>query len=480
MDDNNTPRLPPRPQQPPADDAEVTQKLPLLERSRPITEQAKEAMPGLSPLQMPAPQMAVPEFAGKWNQEQAPAELLARPAPPEYPVLEYEEALPVPRSPVPFMVTSGQSLTTPRPQKVRKQWPTWKRLLATFLLLLLLLGGGVLAFGYYYFQTNIQTPLSQFIHPVSRGSDEPAGNTIPSDSSVTGRVWNVLLLASDNDGKYRFPAVLTQVMMVVHIDTIKNTVTMVSIPRDSWVYVPGVGGMHHIDQAFLLGATQHNNFDDGVRQARLTVEKDYGITIDRYAWVGLDGFAKVIDTLGGLDIDVTHPVVDDVYPDDTGSNANNPFAYKRLYLPAGPQHLNGQQALEYVRSRHADLVGDIGRTQRQQQVLAALKQKLNVSSVLGNLPQLFSDLKGEVYTDVSEQEMLGFAAYGHGLSGNAIQHVTLGPGSGNQDYGSYSSVYDPSAGSKQDVVIPHCENIQPLMNNVFGLGDAQSCNVTGP
>src|SRR6266851_1958138 len=244
MDDNNTPKLPPWPHQPPADDAEVTQKLPLLKQSRPITEHAKEAMSSLSPLQMPAPQNAVPEFAGKWNQGQAPAEPLARPASPEYPVLEYEEALPVPRSPAPFMVTSGQSLTTPRPQKVRKQWPTWKRLLATFLLLLLLLGGGALAFGYYYFQTNIQTPLSQFIHPVSRGSDEPAGNTIPSDSSVTGRVWNVLLLASDNDGKYRFPAVLTQVMMVVHIDTIKNTVTMVSIPRDSWVHVPGVGGMH--------------------------------------------------------------------------------------------------------------------------------------------------------------------------------------------------------------------------------------------
>jgi LCP family protein required for cell wall assembly len=441
MDDNNIRKLPPRPQQPPADDSEVTQKLPLLKRSTPMIEHTKEAMPGLSPLQMPAPQNAVPELVGKWNQEQAPAE----------------------------------PLSMPRPQKVRQQWPTWKRLLATFLLLLLLLGGGMLAFAYYY----IQTPLSQFIHPVSRGSDEP-GNTIPSDSSVTGRVWNVLLLASDNDGKYRFPAVLTQVMMVVHIDTIKNTVTLVSIPRDSWVYVPGIGGMHKIDQAFFLGATQHNNFDDGVRQARLTVEKDYGITIDRYAWVGLDGFAKVIDTLGGLDIDVTHPVVDDIYPDDTGSNVNNPFAYKRLYLPPGPQHLNGQQALEYVRSRHADLVGDIGRTQRQQQVLTALKQKLNVSSVLGNVQQLFSDLKGEVYTDVSEQEMVGFAGYGHGLSGNAIQHVTLGPGSGNQDYGSYSSVYDPSAGSNQDVVIPHCENIQPLMNNVFGLGDAQSCNVTGP
>jgi polyisoprenyl-teichoic acid--peptidoglycan teichoic acid transferase len=432
MDDNNTRKLPPRPQQPPADDSEITQKLPLLDGNRLITEHIKEATPNLS------------------------------------------------SSHTSSMVTSGQSLTTSRLQKVLKQWPTWKRLLATFLLLLLLLGGGALAFGYYYFQTNIQTPLAQFVHPVSRGSDEPASNTIPSDSNVTGRVWNVLLLASDNDGKYRFPAVLTQVMMVVHIDTIKNTVTMVSIPRDSWVYVPDVGGMHKIDQAFFLGATQHNNFDDGVRQARLTVEKDYGITIDRYAWVGLGGFAKVIDTLGGLDIDVAHPVVDDIYPDDTGSNANTPFAYKRLYLPPGPQHLNGQQALEYVRSRHADLVGDIGRTQRQQQVLAALKQKLNVSSVLGNLQQLFSDLKGEVYTDVSEQEMLGFAAYGHGLSGNAIQHVTLGPGNGNQNYGSYSNVYDPSANSNQDVVIPHCDNIQPLINTIFGLGNAQSCNVTGP
>ncbi|MFL5629610.1 MAG: LCP family protein, partial [Ktedonobacteraceae bacterium] len=366
------------------------------------------------------------------------------------------------------------------PQKVRKQWPTWKRLLATFLLLLLLLGGGALAYAYYYFQTNIQTPLSQFVHPVSRGKDEPSANTIPSDGNVTGRTWNILLLGSDNDGKYTFPAVLTQVMMVVHIDTVQNSVTLVSIPRDSWVYVPQVGGMHKIDQAFFLGAKQHNSFDDGVRLARMTVEKDYGITIDRYAWVGLDGFAKVIDTLGGLDVDVTHPVVDDIYPDDTGQNANNPFAYTRLYLAPGPQHLNGQQALEYVRSRHADLVGDIGRTQRQQQVLQALKQKLNVSSVLSHLQQLFADLKGEVYTDLGEQEMLGFAAYGRNLSTNAIRRITLGPGDGSQNYGSYDNVYDPSAGSNQDVVIPHCENIQPLMNNIFSLGNAQSCNVTGP
>jgi polyisoprenyl-teichoic acid--peptidoglycan teichoic acid transferase len=214
--------------------------------------------------------------------------------------------------------------------------------------------------------------------------------------------------------------------------------------------------------------------------ARLTVERDYGITIDRYAWVGLDGFAKVINTLGGLDVDVTHPVVDDAYPDDTGSSANNPNSFKRLYMVPGPQHLNGQEALEYVRSRHADLVGDIGRTQRQQQVLQALKQKLNVGSIVTNLPQLYNDLKGSVFTDLNEQEIVGFAGFGHDLPANAIEHITLGPGQGNQNYGDYSDVYDPSAGAQQSVVIPDCSNIELVINRVFHPGDnAQSCNVTG-
>jgi anionic cell wall polymer biosynthesis LytR-Cps2A-Psr (LCP) family protein len=141
--------------------------------------------------------------------------------------------------------------------------------------------------------------------------------------------------------------------------------------------------------------------------------------------------------------------------------------------------MNGQQALDYVRSRHADLVGDIGRTQRQQEVLTALKKKLNVSNVISNLTQLITDLKGKVYTDLSEQEMIAFANFGRTLSGSAIQRITLGPGTGSQNYGDLASVYDPSVGANQDVVIPHCNTIQPVINHIFGLGDAQSCNVNG-
>ena len=142
----------------------------------------------------------------------------------------------------------------------------YSRRMRTFIyifLLFTLLVFGVLAFGYSYFESTIQAPLLNFFHPVSRGNNEPP----PDDSAITGRPWNILLLGSDNDNKYSFPALLTQVMMVVHVDPDNNRVYMVSIPRDSWVYVPLNGGMHKIDQSFFFGAAQHANFDDGVRAA---------------------------------------------------------------------------------------------------------------------------------------------------------------------------------------------------------------------
>lgn len=369
----------------------------------------------------------------------------------------------------------------PSLKKRRKRRGNTARIALILSLLIAIALGGSLIYGYSYINTNIEKPLAKFIRPVSRATGEPTLAPPPSYDTIMGRSWNILLLGSDNDRKYTFPAVLTQVMMVVHIDTVQSAVYLVSIPRDSWVWVPTAKGMHKIDQAFLLGVTQNNSFDDGVRAARLTVEQDYGITIDRYAWVGLSGFAKVIDTLGGVDIDVTHPVVDDAYPNDTGSGAdpNDPYAYKRLYIVPGPQHLTGEQALEYVRSRHADLIGDIGRTQRQQQVLEALKLKLNLTTVLSNLPQLIKDMQGQVYTDFSQQEMIAFANFGRTLSSSAIQRITLGPGAGGQNYGELTTLYDPGVGANQDVVIPHCDTIQPIINRIFDLGDAQSCNVTG-
>jgi LCP family protein required for cell wall assembly len=343
-------------------------------------------------------------------------------------------------------------------------------LLFSLLCILVVLGGALIS-GLYVVEKDVLGPLAQFFHPL--GGD--------SNGSIDGRAWNLLLLGSDNDAKFTFPDVLTQVMMVVRVDPLNNSVSMLSIPRDSWVAVPGQAGMHKIDQAFFIGSRPHRSFDDGVRLARQTIEQDYGIPIARYAWVGLDGFARVINTLGGIDIDVTHPLLDDNYPDDTGSggHAANPYAVERLYLAPGPQHLSGEQALEYVRSRHADLVGDIGRTQRQQEVLAALKKKLDFSTVFNHLSALFHDLAGKVYTDLSEKEMLSIANFARNLSTDSISHITLGPGHGSQNYGSLARVNDPGLDASQDIIVPNCATIQPEVNTIFGLGDIQSCQVNG-
>jgi len=130
-----------------------------------------------------------------------------------------------------------------------------------------------------------------------------------------------------------------------------------------------------------------------------------------------------------------------------------------------------------VRSRHADLVGDIGRTNRQQEILQALKKKLTVPNIINHFQQLISDMAGKVYTDMSPQEILAFANFGRTLPSSGIQHITLGPGSGNQNYGQLAQVNDPSINADQDVVLPQCANIGPLFASIFG--GFVNCNVTG-
>lgn len=363
----------------------------------------------------------------------------------------------------------------PEPLIIAPKRPTRKRQRRlirawTIFLLLLLLPVGGIAYGFYFVETNILGPLAQFFHPLKGDND----------SAISGRTWNLLLLGSDNDDKFVYPNLLTQVMMIVHIDPINNSVYMLSIPRDSWVHVPDRAGMHKIDQAFYLGSAPHHSFDDGVRMARATIKEDYGIPIDRYAWIGLDGFSRVINTLGGLDMDLEHPILDDDYPDDIGSSARHPYAIKRLLLAPGPQHLDGSEALEYVRSRHADLVGDIGRIQRQQAILKALKHKLNLPTIFNRLGDILKDLHNKIYTDLSQNELISFANFSRNLAPEAIQRLALGPGHGSQDYGSLSQITDPGLGETQDIVLPNCANIQPEINMIFGLGNTQSCRVNGP
>jgi LCP family protein required for cell wall assembly len=353
---------------------------------------------------------------------------------------------------------SGQSPRPPGKWKVqqgkKRRFPIWARIVLSIVLLLLVVVGSVAGYYLYFLATPISHIVNQQVTRL-KGDENPNLNRNGADI-LSGPRINILLLGSDTDEKFSNGSYLAQSDIVVTIDPASRKVGMLSIPRDFWINVGG--GMHKLDEAFGLG---------GVALSRLTIFQDFGIPINYYAWVGLDGFIKVINTVGGVDVDVLHPITDDNYPDDVGANANDPYAYKRLYIPPGPQHLSGTEALEYVRSRHADLVGDFGRSARQQQVLGALKTKLNNPDIIGKLSDIAHDLDGYVKTDMQLTDVFKLMNFARGLDLNSIQRVILGP--------PYSQIGTTPDGTS--VVFPDCALIVPAIAKMFALGNKAVCNI---
>jgi len=210
----------------------------------------------------------------------------------------------------------------------------------------------------------------------------------PSAGSAAGSPFTVLLMGSDDDSKFASDAVLTQSMILVRITPATRHVTMLSIPRD--LYVPlASGGEAKIDAAYSYGQAP---------EAVATVERNFDVHVDYWVWVGLRGLVRLIDYLGGVDVTTSNPVLDDFYPADL-ENAD-PYAYKRVLVLPGPQHLDGLHAMEYVRSRHGDIQEDFGRSQRQQQVLLALKVKARAVNPV-DLPGVLASFNGEFKTSMN-------------------------------------------------------------------------------
>jgi LCP family protein required for cell wall assembly len=246
----------------------------------------------------------------------------------------------------------------------------------------------------------------------------------------------------------------TQVIIFVSFDTIRRQIYLVSIPRDLFVQIPGFIS-DKIDNAPGYG---------NLGTAVSTVEANFHITIDHYAWVGLRGFVNIIDTLGGVDINVAHPMVESDFPDDLDP-LGSIYAVRRFFIPAGPQHLDGVTALEYVRARHSDLIGDFGRSQRQQQVLLQIKQKMKIADI-STFPRLIQDLQGQVQTDLSPLDVLGLLRSILGIDPGSIHRYYLDQVRG------YTADGTTSAGSA--ILVPNWSKIgtlfQCIMSNSAYLG----------
>ena len=150
----------------------------------------------------------------------------------------------------------------------------------------------------------------------------------------------------------------TDSIIMVHVPSGAGKPALISLPRDSYVPIPG-HGHNKINAAFAIG---------GPKLLVQTIEQVTGVRIDGYVEIGFGGFASVVDSVGGVDICVARNMKD---------------AYAGINLKAGCQTLDGRNALGYVRARYSDPLGDIGRVARQRQFLAAIMHKaLSPSTVL--------------------------------------------------------------------------------------------------
>ena len=266
------------------------------------------------------------------------------------------------------------------------------------------------------------------------------GVQAPAPSAAPGTPFTVLLLGSDDDGKNKSP--LTQSMILVRVEPATKHVTMLSIPRDLWVPL-STGGSAKIDAAYAYG---------GPAAAIATVERNFHVHIDEYAWVGLKGLIKLIDRLGGVDLFVSNPVLDDAYPNDI--NGGFLYDYTRVAVLPGAQHLDGSHALQYVRSRHNDINGDFGRSARQQEVLLAIKAKASTLNV-ADLPDIVDTLKGNFKTSMGLDRIGSLLGVATAFDLANVKQVVLYA----CPSGCYTSYDHGAAYGGQSVVIPHWSQI---------------------
>ena len=181
-------------------------------------------------------------------------------------------------------------------------------------------------------------------------------------------------------------------MMLITIDPAHGQVGMLSIPRDTWVKIPGYEIYNKINTAHRIGDIK-NYPGGGPALAKQTVSELIGYPVHYYVRLNFEGFREIIDYVGGLDIEVPRDLNDPTYPSDD-------YGYDPLFIAKGMQHMDGTLALKYARTRHVD--NDFGRARRQQQVLLALKNKIlsqgMLPTLIRNLPGLARSLAESVQT----------------------------------------------------------------------------------
>ncbi len=190
-------------------------------------------------------------------------------------------------------------------------------------------------------------------------------------------------------------------IIIVTIDPETNDVGMMSIPRDLQVDIPELG-REKINAAYAQG---------GRALTRAVVEYHFEISIHYYAEVDFTGFINIVDTMGGVVVDNPAVLKDDNYE------------WTRVYFPTGPQHMDGETALQYVRTRYDD--NDFARGQRQQQVLRAMREQGVRLNLITQVRSLLQDVEENFRTDLSMRQSLALARMANDIDNDDIQSYSI-------------------------------------------------------
>ncbi|ANV87821.1 LytR family transcriptional regulator [Picosynechococcus sp. PCC 7117] len=238
---------------------------------------------------------------------------------------------------------------------------------------------------------------------------------------------------------------LADTMLLLRFDPADKQISILSIPRDTQANIEGYG---------LSKINHANAYGGAVLSAKTVGDLLGGVEIDRYIRVNVQGIGKLIDALGGVTVYVPK---DMKYQDDS----------QRLYinLKEGEQHLNGDEALQFLRFRY-DEYGDIGRVQRQQTLIRAVLEQGLTPSNLVKFPQVMSIIQSHIDTNMSVQELIALAGFGSQIERSNIQMVML-PGEFSGDGRNGSTSY----------WLPHRSRISRVMAQHFDIQTDYASNL---
>ena len=251
------------------------------------------------------------------------------------------------------------------------------------------------------------------------------------DVKIPQQNLNIVLLGSDkrpNSGAWR-----TDSMIIVSVDLENELVRLLSIPRDLWVYIPG-HGHNRINTADLWGELAKKG--GGPERVKQTIQYNLGIPIHYYVRVDFKGFMRIIDTVGGVDIDVECPLPD-------------------IDLTAGMHHMTGQQALRYSRSRYS--TNDFDRGRRQRKVLMALWEQALTLDLIPKIPTLWKQLSDNYQTDLPLSQVINLAYVGARLKPQRILNRAIGAGQ-------VQSWITPEGAA---VLLPQADKIRALLEGYY-------------